>query len=130
MSESSQSIPQPQGYNFHDPLFVEWWLRSLYLLPVDQQVAAAHAIKHAVSVPAVHAEADLFLAELGEGPLAAPVSVQRADPVASSQEEPLDVVAGTLRRLWRERPAVIWLGVISVGVLVMRGVQALMSLVE
>lgn len=128
MSESAQSSPKPHGYNFHDPLFVEWWLRSLYLLPVDQQVAAAHAIKHVVSVPAVHAEADLFLAEMGEGPLAGSVEVQPAAPVLSAQEEPLDVVTGSLRRIWRERPAVIWLGVISLVVLALRGIQALMNL--
>jgi hypothetical protein len=128
MSESEQSPSQPQSYNFHDPLFVEWWLRSLYLMPAQQQVAAAYAIKNAVSVPSVHAEADLFLAELGEGPLASSIEIQDAAPTAPSEDEWHDVVVGALRRLWRERPAVIWLGVISLVVLVMRGVQALMKL--
>jgi hypothetical protein len=128
MSEPEQSLSQQQGYNFHDPLFVEWWLRSLYLMPAQQQVAAAYAIKNAVSVPAVHAEADLFLAELGEGPLASSVEDQGAAPKAPSEDEWTDVVAGSLRRLWRERPAVIWLGVISLVVLVIRGVQAFMKL--
>lgn len=130
MSDSLQAAStHAHGYNFHDPEFVDWWLKSLYLLPLEQQVAAAHAIKQVVSVPAVHAEADLFLAEMGEGPLAGAVQVQQTPPAANAEEEPLDVVTGTLRRIWRERPAVIWLGVISLGVLALRGIQALMGLV-
>lgn len=130
MSDSAQTAStHAQGYNFHDPAFVDWWLRSLYLLPFEQQAAAAHAIKQAVSVPAVHAEADLFLAEIGDGPLAGSVHVQPLTALApGAEEEPLDVVTGTLRRIWRERPAVIWLLVIAVVVLALRGIKALMSL--
>lgn len=129
MSESVQTAStHTQGYNFHDPAFVDWWLRSLYLLPFEQQVAAAHAIKQVVSVPAVHAEADLFLAQMGEGPLAGTLHPQLPPLAPGAKEEPLDVVTGTLRRIYRERPAVIVLGVLAVIVLALRGVKALMSL--
>ena len=129
MSESAQTTStHAQGYNFHDPAFVDWWLRSLYLLPFEQQAAAAHAIKQVVSVPAVHAEADIFLAEMGEGPLAVPLHAQPTSIAPGAKEEPHDVVTGTLRRIWRERPAVIYLGVLAVVVLALRGINALMSL--
>ena len=128
MSDSAQTTSSHAlGYNFHDPAFVDWWLRSLYLLPFEQQAAAAHAIKQVVSVPAVHAEADLFLAEMGEGPLAGALHAQPNPLAPGAEEEPLDVVTGTLRRIWRERPAVIWLGLIAVVVLALRGIKALMD---
>ena len=129
MSESAQATnTHEQGYNFHDPAFVAWWLKSLYLLPFEQQASVAHSIKQVVSVPAVHAEADLFLAEMGEGPLAGSNDSQQTTPAAPTEEGPLDVVASILQRTRRERPGVFWLGVISVGVLAMRGIQALATL--
>lgn len=117
------------GFNFHDPNFVEWWLKSLYLLPPEMQINAATWLKSVVHVPEVHAEVDLFNARFGAGPLAASDQVlpgaPHEQPTKTEEGTWFEVATASLQKLWRERPSMIWLAGLAVAVLVIRGVGAI-----
>lgn len=122
----SNSRVTAAGYEFHSPEFVQWWLHSLYLLPLEQQLAAAQSLKDSVQVPAVHAVVDLFLLGLRYSPQ----SLQRSTPEAPVPEQreprsPTDTAMNTLVGIWRERPAIIWVTVLACIVLAIRGVKFL-----
>lgn len=133
-----ETVPAPYEaprYDFHDPDFVAWWLRSLYMLPVDQQAAAAQSIRMSVNTPQVHAEIDVYLAEFGYGPLAQSVSAQPYS-VATGAENASDLasrpwqetIAGSARTFWDERKPLVIVAVITLGTLAYRGVQSLASM--
>jgi len=131
LHQSGNDHDQTSGssFNFHDPNFVEWWLKSLYLLPPEMQINAAAWLKSVVHVPEVHAEVDLFTARFGAGPLAASIEVLPGLPQEGSTKSGdgawVEAATASLQRLWREKPSMIWLAGLAVAVLVIRGVSAI-----
>lgn len=122
-----------EGYRFHNPEFVAWWLRSLYLLPPHLQLEAADAVRSSVHLPTVHAQVDHFTVDLLqqlEGPHVEPAA-RPADEGASSAD--LDgrqagpgSVSTALQRMWRKAPVLTVAGVIGLVVLVTRGAQVVL----
>lgn len=57
-ASSAHEYPQ---YAFHDPVFVEWWLGSLYMLPAVDQIAVAEILDQSIHTPKVKEVLDIFI---------------------------------------------------------------------
>lgn len=99
------------GYDFHDPAFITWWLNSLYLFPVEDQVAIAQMLRSALHAPGSRREIEAFIefqasAIQGEGH-----SVD--EKVALSQPDAVADLRGQLGSAWRRRPWLTAVGVLA-----------------
>lgn len=100
------------GYPFHDPDFLGWWLQSLYLLPPDEQVAVALSLRQVLHAPALQAEIDAFVDRRVE---AVPelTKVVSTGPTSAGH-----IVADKLREMWHTRPWMLAGGVAGLAYLV------------
>lgn len=113
------------GYHFNDPHFVGWWLDSLYLLSIDEQVAVAERLRERVGILDVQATIDVFIddrtgstSHIGS-PEAPGFALEGAGEVVAMPAA--GVAVDTMRRMWTERrPLLIFLGLI-VGIYAVRG---------
>lgn len=113
------------GYHFNDPRFVNWWLDSLYLLPIDDQVAVAERLRERVGILEVQAVIDVFVDDrIGGSTFVGPAAGTTWAPEKPAEfgTLPVEGVAlATIRRMWTERrPLLIFLGLI-LSVYAMRG---------
>ncbi len=109
-------------YAFHDPTFVRWWLDSLYLLPAQQQLEAALALRGSVHSPEIRDVIDVFA-----GTLAAHIEYEvqggAADGEAPGGEETdPPTPRGVLRRLWKAAPIPTAIGMAGISYMVLGGI--------
>jgi hypothetical protein len=112
------------GYDFHDPAFVTWWLNSLYLLPLEDQIAIAQRLLTAVHAPGSRREVEAFLAVQGQELEA------RGAPVLSPGDLAVEVRDEgdwrcALREAWRARPWLTGIGLLALALLVLKGIWSL-----
>ena len=117
LTESSSGA----GYDFHDPAFVTWWLNSLYLFQVQDQIAIAQRLLSAVHAPASRREVEAFLEVQGHElePRAASEGSQPTSMLHSGD------VAGwrfALRAAWRAGPWLTGIGLLACALLVFKGI--------
>jgi hypothetical protein len=110
----STESPSGAGYDFHDPAFVTWWLDSLYLLPVEDQIAIAQGLLSAVHAPGSRSEIEAFL-EVQSQQLEA-----RAAPAAHAVDPTPWRFA--LRAAWRARPWLTGIGLLACAFFVLKGI--------
>ncbi len=113
--------PLPDGYAFHEPRFVTWWLGSLHLFPPQDQIGIATALRGTLHNVAVQEEIDAFIALTAqENGLAA--AEQDADALDGSpgEDKPRAALA-MYKQLFGSHPWLVVLGTLGVLVLVLKG---------
>lgn len=104
---------------FNEVGFVTWWLGTLYLFPVAEQVAIAGLLRNAVHVPEVQREIDAFI----EFHLPTdPEGAEEPEVVsAAGGRTGFALVAKNLVELWRANPWPVSLGVLAILFMVAKG---------
>jgi hypothetical protein len=111
---SPTASPGGAGYDFHDPAFVTWWLDSLYLLPVDDQIAIAQRLLDAVHAPASRQEIEAFLEVWRQ-------EQERRDAPATQTAAPAGWTIA-LRSAWRAKPWLTGVGGLACMFFVAKGI--------
>lgn len=106
------------AYDFHDPVFVTWWLNSLYLLPIEDQIAIAQQLRAAVHAPASRQEIEAFLEVHGQE------LETRLASAAHSVHPPGWRFA--LHAAWRARPWLTGIGLLACALFVVKGIWFLL----
>jgi hypothetical protein len=106
--------PRSDGFDFHEPEFVHWWLRSHFLLSVDDQIAVAENLRRVVAVPEVHEAIDQFILSVGHlvpedermdvGSSHAPDDAHVLTP-----KTPMEAAALGALKVWNERRGLCYL---------------------
>ena len=113
------------GYDFHDPAFVTWWLNSLYLFPVEDQVAIAQRLLSALHAPASRREVEAFLEVLGQE-LEPRAAAESSQPTPTLHSSDVAVWRLALRDAWHARPWLTGLGLLACALLVIKGIWFLL----
>lgn len=108
--QAPASIPAT-GYAFHDPCFVTWWLNSLYLFPLEDQIAIAQLLRSAVHAALPRQEIDAFIEFQASARQAEEDTVDKS--TALSRVETDADLRWQLRSAWRRRPWLTSFGVLS-----------------
>lgn len=125
--QATESIPAA-GYDFYDPGFVTWWLNSLYLFPLEDQLAIARLLRSAVHAALSRQEIDAFMACQACAMQDESWSVDEASPL--SRPEELVHWRGRLAGAWRGRPWLTGLGVLAGAYFVGKGAWFLQQLMR
>ncbi len=97
-------------FAFHDPEFVTWWLTSLYLFKLEDQIAIAGLLSDAVHAPDAKREIEAFIEyHLGGTVAEQPERPTEIDVSASA----VDVVLVRVRELWRSSPWMVAIGAVA-----------------
>lgn len=123
-SDASADSSWGAGYDFHDPAFVTWWLNSLYLLPLDDQIAVAQRLLSAVHAPGSRREVEAFLAVQGLE-LQSQAAARKWPPALTLQAGEAGGWRSVLREAWRARPWLTGIGLLACALLVVKGVWSL-----
>lgn len=108
LGASSSNLPQAA---FNEVGFVTWWLGSLYLFPVAEQIAIAGLLRNAVHVPEVQREIDAFIEF--HSPLDSEVP-EEPEVSTEGRRSGFALVVKNLVELWRANPWPVSLGVLAI----------------
>ena len=95
-------------YAFNEPEFVTWWLGSLYLFPMEDQVAIANHLRASVHEPDVQAEIDGFVAYTSGAWL---VAAGESPAVDESGAAVARFALAKIREMFRASPWLVGFGV-------------------
>jgi hypothetical protein len=103
---------------FHEPVFVTWWLSSLYLFPVADQLQIAMGLRSAVDIADVREEIDAFISLIEDAPEnrphdSVPVAVRPMQTAARV------IVWAKLEDLYAGNPTLVLLG--GLGIVLVTG---------
>lgn len=134
MDSPDKVIPKDGGYAFHDPEFVEWWLRSLYMLSPDDQVGIARAMSERIQVPAVKTVCAEFIALFGSSVVNAVATdtadeppALKFDPSADRFTQASQVATAKFAEIWAANRKLIVLAGIGIVFFVGKGLVTLWS---
>lgn len=119
LSASHQS--RSDGFDFHEPEFAIWWLRSHFLLSIDDQIAVAENLRRVVAVPEVHEVIDQYILSIGrldhEDKMTDDGSASSRDvDFAPMPKSPIEAATLGAIKVWNERRGLCYLlGVIILG---------------
>lgn len=109
-------------YAFNQPEFVTWWLGSLYLFPIEDQLAIANHLRASVHEPDVQAEIDGFIAYTSGASLLPADEPSTTGPVDESIAAVAKFALAKIREMFRANPWLVGFGVAGLLFAVAQGV--------
>lgn len=115
------SVSRGQPYDFHDEKFVTWWLNSLYLFTLEDQLAIAQLLHDAVHAPDAVREIEAFLAIRMQDFGDSTGQVDQPSRDASAGNRGTDGILHSVMQIWRASPWTFALGFCALAFFLAKG---------